>query len=103
MVEEVQKAGGTALAIPADLGDGSAPADIVRRVLESLGTIDILANNVGIGSSSGPNPVVEFDDALWHKDVSVESDCSLQANQSCPSDHAREEVGPNYQHRLDQR
>jgi NAD(P)-dependent dehydrogenase (short-subunit alcohol dehydrogenase family) len=71
LVEEVQKDGGAAVAIPADLCDGSAPADVVRRVLESLGTIDILVNNAGLGSSSGPNPVVDFDDALWHKTLAL--------------------------------
>jgi len=71
LVEEVQKGGGTALAIPADLEDGSAPAFVARRVLESLGTIDILVNNAGIGSSAGPSPVVTFDDALWHKTLAL--------------------------------
>ena len=70
-VEEVQRAGGTALAIPADLGDGSAPAQVVRQVLESCGTIDILVNNAGIGSSSGPSPVVDFDDELWDRTLAL--------------------------------
>jgi NAD(P)-dependent dehydrogenase (short-subunit alcohol dehydrogenase family) len=71
LVEEVQKAGGKALAIPADLADSSAPAYVIRKVLESFGTIDILVNNAGVGSSDGPSPVVTFDDAFWHKTLTL--------------------------------
>jgi 3-hydroxybutyrate dehydrogenase len=71
LVEEVQEAGGTALPITADLTDNSAPADIVTRVLQSAGRIDILVNNAGIGSSSGPSPVVNFDDTLWDKTLAL--------------------------------
>ncbi|HYM05062.1 MAG TPA: SDR family NAD(P)-dependent oxidoreductase [Terriglobales bacterium] len=71
LVDEVQQAGGRALAIPADLEDGAAPALVVRQVLDSLGTIDILVNNAGIGGSAGPNPIINFDDALWHKTLAL--------------------------------
>jgi NAD(P)-dependent dehydrogenase (short-subunit alcohol dehydrogenase family) len=71
LVEEVQESGGTALPICADLSDGSAAAHIVGRVLQFAGTIDILVNNAGIGSSSGPNAVVDFDDALWDKTLAL--------------------------------
>jgi NAD(P)-dependent dehydrogenase (short-subunit alcohol dehydrogenase family) len=71
LVDEVQQNGGRAVAIRADLGDTAAPAQVVGQVLESLGTIDILVNNAGIGGSAGPSPVVDFDDALWHKTLAL--------------------------------
>jgi len=71
LVGEVQQGGGKAVAIPADLGDAAAPAQVIRHVLESLGTIDILVNNAGIGGSAGPSPVVDFDDALWQKTLAL--------------------------------
>ena len=71
LVDEVQQDGGRALAIPADLEDAAVPAQIIRQVLESMGTIDILVNNAGIGGSAGPSPVVDFDDALWHKTLAL--------------------------------
>jgi NAD(P)-dependent dehydrogenase (short-subunit alcohol dehydrogenase family) len=71
LVDEVQRSGGRALAIPADLEDAAVPAQVVRQVLESMGTIDILVNNAGIGSSAGPSPVVDFDDALWSKTLAL--------------------------------
>lgn len=67
----MESAGGKALAIRADLGDGAAPGQVVRRVLDAFGTIDILVNNAGIGSSSSPNPVVDFDDEFWNKTLTL--------------------------------
>jgi len=71
LVEEVQSAGGTALAICADLLDLAALAQVVPRVLEAFGTIDILVNNAGIGSSSSPRPVADFDDEFWNKTLAL--------------------------------
>jgi NAD(P)-dependent dehydrogenase (short-subunit alcohol dehydrogenase family) len=71
LVDEIRQSGGKAVAIPADLADAAAPARVVQQVLESFGTIDILVNNAGIGSSSSPRPVVDFDDAFWHKTLAL--------------------------------
>jgi 3-oxoacyl-[acyl-carrier protein] reductase len=71
LVDEVQQDGGRAVAIAADLADPAAPAQVVSQVLDSLGTIDILVNNAGIGGSAGPNPIVHFDDGLWHKTLAL--------------------------------
>ena len=71
LVEEIRQAGGKALAIPADLADVAVPARVARQVLDSFGRIDILVNNAGIGSSSSPRPVVDFDDAFWHKTLAL--------------------------------
>lgn len=71
VVEEIRQNGGSALAIPADLTDVTVPARVVRQVLDALGTIDILVNNAGLGSSSDPRPVVDFDDAFWHRTLAL--------------------------------
>lgn len=36
--------GGQALAVPADLADAAAPADVVRRVTDAWGRVDVLVN-----------------------------------------------------------
>ena len=36
-----------------------------------LGNINVLVNNAGIGSSSAPQPFIDFDDAFWHKTMSI--------------------------------
>jgi NAD(P)-dependent dehydrogenase (short-subunit alcohol dehydrogenase family) len=71
LVEEAKAAGGKGLAIRADLLDGTAPRQIVRQVVEAFGTIDILVNDAGIGSSSSPSPVVDFDDEFWNKTLTL--------------------------------
>ena len=71
LVDEIRQRGGRAVAIPADLADLSVPARVVQEVLDSFGTIDILVNNAGIGSSSSPRPVIDFDDAFWHKSLAL--------------------------------
>lgn len=75
-VGTIRSAGGTALALPADLSDRSVPAKVVEQVQSALGPIEILVNNAGIGSSSNPKPVVDFDDAFW--------DLSLAVNLTAP-------------------
>lgn len=62
---------GMALAVSADIADRAAPAQIVRQVLDSFGTIDILVNNAGIGSSANPKPVADFDDAFWDRTIEL--------------------------------
>lgn len=64
-VAEIERAGGTALAVVADLADRDAPERILNRVREVWGPTEILVNNAGIGSSASPKPIVEFDDDFW--------------------------------------
>ncbi len=71
LVDEIRQDGDKAVAIPADLADVAVPVRVVRQVIEALGTIDILVNNASIGSSSSPRPVVDFDDAFWHKTLAL--------------------------------
>ena len=64
-VKSMQKAGGHAVAIVADLMQKDAPAKIMEQMAAKLGPIDILVNNAGIGSSSDPRPIAEFNDDFW--------------------------------------
>lgn len=45
---EIDGAGGRAIAIPTDVADPAAVADLAARTLEAYGRIDILVNNAGI-------------------------------------------------------
>jgi NAD(P)-dependent dehydrogenase (short-subunit alcohol dehydrogenase family) len=71
LVQEIAALGRKAIAIPADLAQPTAPAEIARRVLEEFGTLDILVNNAGIGSSANPRPLVDFDDGFWDRSLAV--------------------------------
>jgi 3-oxoacyl-[acyl-carrier protein] reductase len=48
LVAEIKSAGGTALALQADVADADSVADCVKRVEQELGPIDILVNNAGV-------------------------------------------------------
>jgi short-subunit dehydrogenase len=50
--DEIQAAGGHALAIPGDVTDAAACADAVRGAVERFGTLDVLVNNAGISHRS---------------------------------------------------
>src|SRR6266568_5049452 len=60
VVGQIRAAGGTALALPADLSDRTVPAKVVQEVQRSLGPIEILVNNAGVGSSANPRPLTDF-------------------------------------------
>jgi NAD(P)-dependent dehydrogenase (short-subunit alcohol dehydrogenase family) len=66
-VGAVQKLGGHAVAIVADLLRKDAPTNIIEQMTARLGPVDILVNNAGIGSSSDPKPVAEFNDDFWEQ------------------------------------
>jgi NAD(P)-dependent dehydrogenase (short-subunit alcohol dehydrogenase family) len=76
VVGAIRAAGGTAVALPADLADREVPVKVVAGVEQALGPVEILVNNAGVGSSSNPKPVVDFDDDFW--------DLSLALNLTAP-------------------
>ncbi|MAE66478.1 MAG: 3-hydroxyacyl-CoA dehydrogenase [Phycisphaeraceae bacterium] len=72
----IADAGGEALVVEADLARRDAPARVMAQVNEAFGPVEILVNNAGIGSSTCPAPVVDFDDEFW--------DLSLALNLTAP-------------------
>jgi 3-oxoacyl-[acyl-carrier protein] reductase len=48
LVEDINKAGGKALAVQADVADRASVAACVKRVQEELGPVGILVNNAGV-------------------------------------------------------
>ena len=71
VVGRIRDAGGAALAFLADLGDRAVPQKVVDDVQRALGPVEILVNNAGVGSSSNPRPVVEFDDDFWDRTLAI--------------------------------
>jgi NAD(P)-dependent dehydrogenase (short-subunit alcohol dehydrogenase family) len=65
VVQEIEEAGGLAMAVADDLAEHSGPARIVAAVEKKWGPVEILVNNAGIGSSASPLPIVDFDDQFW--------------------------------------
>jgi NAD(P)-dependent dehydrogenase (short-subunit alcohol dehydrogenase family) len=67
----IRAGGGEAMAVTADLADRAAVRGLPGRVQEVLGPVEVLVNNAGIGSSSDPRPVLEYDDAFWDLTLAV--------------------------------
>lgn len=65
VVQTIVQNGGRAVPIVADLTQKTGPLDVIEQMTKKLGPIDILVNNAGIGSSSNPKPVAQFDDDFW--------------------------------------
>jgi len=65
VVRELHALQAQALAIPVDLTDRAGPARVVEEVTKTFGPVEVLVNNAGLGSSSSPRPLVEFDDDFW--------------------------------------
>ncbi len=49
-VDAISAAGGSAVAVPADVADMARVGDVVRRAMDAFGRVDILVNNVGGGA-----------------------------------------------------
>jgi NAD(P)-dependent dehydrogenase (short-subunit alcohol dehydrogenase family) len=58
----LKESGATVLAIPADLRNADEVASLVRRTQESLGAVEILVNNAGIGYFA---PIQEAAEPNW--------------------------------------
>ena len=94
IVEEIRESGGTAEAFPADLSDPATPASLLASVAESLGTVEVLVNNAGVGSSSDPKPLVEFDDEFWNLTLEVNLNAPYRLTKTCLAPDDRGGLGP---------
>lgn len=68
-IEAIRKAGGAALAFPADVTDKAAVQALVAETERQLGPIDVLVSNAGIEGPLGP--VWEIDTDAWRRCVEV--------------------------------
>jgi NAD(P)-dependent dehydrogenase (short-subunit alcohol dehydrogenase family) len=71
VVATARSQGGHAVALAADLSDRDTARQLVAKAAEALGSVEILVNNAGLGSSAKPRPVVDFDDDFWEASLMV--------------------------------
>src|SRR6185437_6606641 len=66
VVAKIKEKGGRAIALAADVSQGTAVTDMVRQAAAALGPIDILVNNAGIAIVRGIDEITEaeFDQTL---------------------------------------
>ena len=68
LAEEINSAGGKALALRADSADASAVQQAVQNTVDAFGRLDILVNNAGVLAVA---PVAEFDLAEFDRMLAV--------------------------------
>ena len=68
-VQEIEQGGGRALAIPADVTDASAVAQMVAEVERQLGPVDLLVNNAGVARALAL--IVEIGEDEWWREMEV--------------------------------
>jgi len=71
--EEINKQGGTAMFIKADVSDREQVGAMVERAVGEFGKIDVLVNNAGINiAMDRRGPVHEFPDDMWQRIVDID-------------------------------
>jgi 3-oxoacyl-[acyl-carrier protein] reductase len=80
VVTEVERAGGRALALVADVTDSAAVRKIFADFIAAFGTIDVLINNAGIARvrpGSEATPTADKTDEDWHKMIATHLDATF--------------------------
>ena len=70
VADEMKKLGRRSLAVQADVSKKTQVDNFVKQVMDELGTIDILVNNVGIVGSGG-GPIIEISEDYWDHMIGV--------------------------------
>ncbi|MFK0156466.1 SDR family NAD(P)-dependent oxidoreductase [Streptomyces sp. NPDC090499] len=68
-VTEIEKAGGTAVAVTGDLGEQSVVDQVVATAVERFGGVDVLVNNAGIMDRM--SALADVSDAEWERVIRV--------------------------------
>jgi 3-oxoacyl-[acyl-carrier protein] reductase/meso-butanediol dehydrogenase/(S,S)-butanediol dehydrogenase/diacetyl reductase len=71
VAEEIEAAGGQALALDLDVTSPDAVRTAAERVRKEFGRIDILVNNAGLAVVSGKKNLWEMDDDEWFREIDV--------------------------------
>ncbi len=72
VAEEIKKLGRRSLTVQTDVTQKAQVDNLVKRVEDELGAIDILVNNVGVGNGG---PILQVDEAGWDRitDINLKS------------------------------
>ena len=69
VAEKVRKTGRKAIALPTDVSQEQAVADLVDRCVRELGRLDVMINNAGVGEA--PTPIEEKTAADWNRVIAI--------------------------------
>jgi len=68
VVRGIESAGGTAIALQADISDATSAAELVRQTEDRLGAIGVLVNNAGVNAR---RPLEQLDAQLWNVTIAT--------------------------------
>ena len=80
IVEEIEKSGGRAIALQADLAVPRAADDLVAETTRSLSPVDILVNNAGEMTDVS---VSEMTDEIWERSLSINLTAAFRCARAC--------------------
>lgn len=82
VADEIRAMGRRALTIVADLGNPDQARGIIEQTVAELGSVDILVNNAAFAMAEDRVPVVELDDAIWHRVLNIKVHGSYYASKA---------------------
>ncbi len=82
VADEIRAMGRRALTIVADLSDGAQASGIVDQTVAELGGVHILVNNAAFAMAEDRVPIVELDDAIWHRVLDIKIHGSYYASKA---------------------
>jgi NAD(P)-dependent dehydrogenase (short-subunit alcohol dehydrogenase family) len=80
VVAEITEIGGRAIAFQGNLASPDAPADLVKRVKNEMGSIDILVNNAAVMTDGS---IAEMSDAMWDETIAVNLSAVFKLTRAC--------------------
>jgi NAD(P)-dependent dehydrogenase (short-subunit alcohol dehydrogenase family) len=80
-VERIEREGGRAIPLAADISSAEAIEDAVDQAVSALGPVQMLINNAGIHPV--PTPFEEIDPAFWRKTMAINLDAPFLLIRAC--------------------
>ncbi len=86
VVEEIQRGGGQAIALQADVSNSGQVQTMIQQTIARLGKLDILVNNAGIEQSQ---PFLEKSEQEWDRVIAVDLKGPFLCSQAAAREMAR--------------
>lgn len=71
VADEIIASGGKAMAITCDVTDPQQVAAMFEAASSAIGVPDAIVNNAGTAGGAGESPIIDLDDALWHRTLDI--------------------------------
>ena len=90
VVKEIEKAGGEAIAVKCDVSKKAEVEEMVKKVIDKWGKIDILINNAGICQFK---PFLELTEEEWERTIKINLKGYFLCAQTCAKEMVKQKSG----------